>query len=33
MEELSATVATLASSADSLKNVALKLNEEMAFFK
>ena len=33
MQELSATVTTLAGSANSLKEIAEKLNEEMAFFK
>ena len=33
MEELSATVTTLAGSADNLKNIAEKLNQEIAFFK
>ena len=33
MQELSATVTTLAASAGSLKDVAEKLNQEMAFFK
>ncbi len=33
VEELSATVSSLAKSADDLKNIALKLNEEMEFFK
>ena len=33
MEELNATVATLNESADGLKNIANKLNEEMQFFK
>ncbi|SCZ77802.1 methyl-accepting chemotaxis protein [Pseudobutyrivibrio xylanivorans] len=32
-EELSATVTTLASSADDLKDIAIKLNEEISFFK
>ena len=33
MQELSATVTTLAGSANSLKDVAEKLNQEMSFFK
>ena len=33
VEELSATVTTLASSADSLKGIAEKLSEDMSFFK
>ncbi len=33
MQELSATVTTLAGSANSLKDIADKLNEDMAFFK
>ena len=33
MQELSATVSSLANSADDLKEIALKLNEEMLFFK
>jgi len=33
MQELSATVTTLAGSADSLKEIAEKLNSDMAFFK
>lgn len=33
MQELSATVTTLAGSATSLKEIAEKLNEEMQFFK
>lgn len=33
MEELSATVTTLAGSASDLKDIAAKLNEDMAFFK
>ena len=32
-EELSATVTTLAASADDLKDIAIKLNEEISFFK
>ena len=33
VQELSATVSSLANSADDLKEIALKLNEEMLFFK
>ena len=33
MEELSATVTTLAGAANSLKDIAEQLNEEMKFFK
>jgi methyl-accepting chemotaxis protein len=33
MEELSATVTTLASSANDLKTIAEQLNEDMKFFK
>ena len=33
MQELSATVTTLAGSANNLKDIAEKLNEDMKFFK
>ena len=33
VQELSATVSTLAASADDLKDIAVKLNEEISFFK
>ena len=33
VQELSATVSTLAGSADNLKDIAVKLNEEISFFK
>lgn len=33
MEELSATVITLAGSANNLKDVSEKLNKDMSFFK
>ena len=33
VQELSATVASLANSADDLKDIAIKLNQEMEFFK
>jgi len=33
MQELSATVTTLAGSANDLKEIAERLNEEMEFFK
>ena len=33
MQELSATVTTLAGSANALKDIAEKLNEDMKFFK
>ena len=33
VEELSATVSSLANSADDLKDIAIKLNQEISFFK
>ncbi|MBR5635691.1 MAG: methyl-accepting chemotaxis protein, partial [Pseudobutyrivibrio sp.] len=33
VQELSATVSSLANSADDLKDIAVKLNEEISFFK
>ena len=33
VQELSATVASLANSADDLKDIAVQLNQEISFFK